>query len=225
MAIRINLLAEAQAAEELRRRDPVKRAIFAGASFVVLALIWSGMAEINEVLAKERLTGVQTAIETRTNEYDHVLADQKKVGAAKIKVDALEKLSSSRFLQGNLLNALQQTLVDGVAMDRFRIEQDYFPGDPGTAPRTNGDRVIPGRPPTIKERIVLTIDARDFSANPGDQVDKFKQAIAKQTYFKTVLDKTNGVQLANPPSPPQNGPDGKPYVSFTLECRYSGQTQ
>ncbi|HSY74471.1 MAG TPA: hypothetical protein VK810_03290, partial [Dongiaceae bacterium] len=136
MAIKINLLAEAQAAEDLRRRDPVKRAIFAGASFVALALIWSGMAEINEVLAKERLTGVQTAIETRTNEYDRVLVDQKKVGAAKIKLDALEKLSSSRFLQGNMLNALQQTLVDGVSADRFRIEQSYFPGDPGTAPRT-----------------------------------------------------------------------------------------
>src|ERR1700728_1254636 len=209
MAIRINLLAEAQAAEDLRRRDPVKRAIFAGASFVVLALIWSGMAEINEVLARERLTGVQTAIETYTNQYDHVLSDQKKVGAAKVKLDALDALASSRFLQGPLLNALQQTLVDGVAMDRFRIEQSYFAEDPGTGPRTNGDRVIPGRPPTTRERIILAIDARDYSSNPGDQVDKFKQAIAKQDYFKTMLDKTNGVQLANPPSPPQNGPDGK----------------
>jgi hypothetical protein len=225
MAIRINLLAEAQAAEELRRRDPVKRAIFAGAAFVALALIWSGMAEINEVLATERLTGVQTAIETRTNEYDRVMEDQKKVGAIKIKLAALEKLSASRFLQGTLLNALQQTLVDGVALDKFRIEQDYFAGDAGTAPQTNGDHVISGRPPTTKERIVLTIDARDFSSNPGDQVDKFKQAIAKQDYFKTVLDKTNGVQLANPPSPPQNGPDGKPYVSFTLECRYMEHTR
>ena len=40
MSIRINLLAEAQIAEDLRRRDPVKRAIFAGAFLVVLALVY-----------------------------------------------------------------------------------------------------------------------------------------------------------------------------------------
>ena len=38
MPIRINLLAEAQAAEEMRRRDPVKRALW-GASIVVVGVI------------------------------------------------------------------------------------------------------------------------------------------------------------------------------------------
>ena len=39
MPIRLNLLAEAQALEESRRRDPVKRAVWAGV-FLVLALAW-----------------------------------------------------------------------------------------------------------------------------------------------------------------------------------------
>ena len=30
---------------------------------------------------------------------------------------------------------------------------------------------------------MVHLDARDFSANPGDQVNKFKEAIAKQAYF------------------------------------------
>ena len=47
MPIHINLLAEAQAAEELRRHDPVKRAIFIGISLVVVALMWSGMVDVN----------------------------------------------------------------------------------------------------------------------------------------------------------------------------------
>ena len=51
MPIHINLLAEAQAAEELRRRDPVKRAIFIGISLVIVALMWSGM------VAGQRLPG------------------------------------------------------------------------------------------------------------------------------------------------------------------------
>ena len=37
---RINLLAEAQAAEELRRRDPVKRATWLGAFLVAAILAW-----------------------------------------------------------------------------------------------------------------------------------------------------------------------------------------
>ena len=42
MPIRINLLAEQQAAEELRRRDPVKRAIWVAGFFVVVVVVWSG---------------------------------------------------------------------------------------------------------------------------------------------------------------------------------------
>jgi len=41
MPIRLNLLAEAQAAEEARRRDPVKRAIWIGALLVSVVLVWS----------------------------------------------------------------------------------------------------------------------------------------------------------------------------------------
>jgi len=39
MPIRINLLAEAQAAEEMRRKDPVKRAIWIGGFVVFLTLL------------------------------------------------------------------------------------------------------------------------------------------------------------------------------------------
>jgi len=38
MPIRINLLAESQALEEMRRRDPVKRAIWVGVLVVSLLL-------------------------------------------------------------------------------------------------------------------------------------------------------------------------------------------
>lgn len=39
MPIRINLLAEAQAAEEMRRKDPVKRSIWIGGFIVFLTLL------------------------------------------------------------------------------------------------------------------------------------------------------------------------------------------
>jgi hypothetical protein len=218
MPIHINLLAEAQAAEDLRRRDPVKRAIFIGVSLIVVSMVWSGMVEVNAILVKERFAGVQMAINAKTNAYQLVESDRKKIGAIQIKLAALQKMQAARFLHGSLLDALQHATVDGVQLTRLRVDQAYLLTE-GTDSQTNGDRVIAGRPATVKERIIAHLDARDFSANPGDQVNKFKEVIAKQAYFQARLDKTNGVQLANPPSAPQTDA-GKPYVMFTLDCRY-----
>jgi hypothetical protein len=54
MPIRINLLAEAKAAEELRRHDPVKRVIFVGALAVALTLVWSSSLQLETMLAKKK---------------------------------------------------------------------------------------------------------------------------------------------------------------------------
>jgi hypothetical protein len=221
MPIHINLLAEAQAAEDLRRRDPVKRVVLLGAMLVVFALFWSAMVEFNAVLANQRLSGVQAEIDTHTNEYYVVQSNQKKIAAANIKLSALQKLRAARFLQGNLLDALQQTIVNGVQLTRLRLDQSYV--DTGGAEnQTNADgHVIMGHPPVVRERIVLSLDARDFSADLN-QFSKFKDAIAAESYFKSTLDKTNGIQLTSI-STPQNGPDGKPYVLFTVECHFPDQ--
>jgi hypothetical protein len=46
-----------------------------------------------------------------------------------------------------------------------------------------------------------------------------KDAVANQSYFKAMLNKTKGVQLISL-SASQLSPDGKPYVLFTLECNF-----
>jgi len=223
MPIRINLLAEALIAEDLRRRDPAKRAIFGGALLVALALVWSSSLMLKEMLAKKDLNQVQGAIQSHTNEYDRIMASTKTIADAENKLQSLKKLSDARFLQGSLLNGLQQTCVPNVQLTRLRVDQDYIYTE-GTASQTTRNGVISGRPPTITERVMVTLDAKDSSANPGDQVNKFTDAVAQQSYFQSMLDKTNGVRLANL-SAPQTGFDGKPYVSFTLECRYPNQTR
>jgi hypothetical protein len=168
------------------------------------------------MIAKEDLVQVQTEIQARTNEWQNVLASQKKVFEARGKLMALQQLSRARFLQGNFMNALQQLNLSGVQLMRVRLDQSYF-SVPGSPNQTNNDHLILGHPATTAEKIVVSLDARDSSANPGDKVDKFKEVLASQDYFKMILSKTNGVQLTSL-SPPQNGPDGKPYVLFTLEC-------
>jgi hypothetical protein len=223
MPIRINLLAEAKAAEELRRHDPVKRAIFCGAFLVVLMLVWSSSLQLENLMANRDLTSRQTQIESRTNEFQRVQADQKKIAEVQHKLDALKKLTNSRFLQGNLLNALQQITEEGVQLTRVTVSQTYF-STPGSPSVTNANGVIQGRPGQVKEKIAVALDAKDSSASPGDQVNKFKETLARHAYFKSALDKTNGIQLLYL-SPIQTGSDGKPNVLFTLECNFQEHTR
>jgi hypothetical protein len=221
MPIRINLLAEAKVAEEMRRHDPVKRVIFLGALLVALMLVWSSSLLLESMLAKKGVTDRQTAIESRTNEYQHVLINQQKIGEVKQKLGALNKLTASRFLQGNLLNALQLARVENVRLTRLRVEQKYSYREATPPP---GAKAAVAGSGTVTEKIVVSLDARDSSSNAGDQVNKMKDAVANQSYFKAALNKTNAVQLVTLSSP-QLSPDGKPFVLFTLECDFPEVTR
>jgi hypothetical protein len=223
MPIRINLLVETQIAEDLRRRDPVKRIIIGGVVAVALMLLWWSGVQLRVIVAEKDLNQIEAGIQSHTNAFELVQVSQQKINEANEKLAALQKLANSRFLQGNLLNALQQATVDGVQLIRLRVDQTY-PATESIAPQTNGTRITAGLPGTVTEKIVVSLDARDFSSNPGDQVNKFKDAISRQPYFQAELSKTNGVRLTSL-SPPQIGPDGKPSVLFTLQCVYPDQTR
>jgi hypothetical protein len=224
MPIKINLLAEARAAEEMRRRDPVKRAMIFGGLLVGAFLVWSAAVEVNTIVAKETLARVNGEIKTRTATHDSVVFAQKKNAAARAKLDQLQRFSAARFLQGNLLNALQQATVDGVQLTRLHVDQTYLLTE-GTQAQTNSDNtVVAGKASTVRERITLSLDAKDSGANPGDQMNKFKEALTGQIYFKSALSKTNGIRLMNL-SPPEVAFDGKPFVLFSIECHYNDQTR
>jgi hypothetical protein len=218
MPIRINLLAEALAAEDLRRRDPVKRAVYAGAFLVVLSLVWYSSTFLKTMVEKQKLNQVQAEIQTHTNDYAKVVSNLKKIADAQKRLDALDQLAATRFLQGNLMNALQQTYVPNVQLSRLRVDQTYG-ATAATAARTNGSVIIPARPASVAEHVSLIMDAKDFSPNPGDQVNHFKEALLKQDYFSQDLDSTNGIRLSSM-SALQTAGDSKSYVMFTLQCRF-----
>ncbi len=222
MPIRINLLAEAQAEEELRRRDPEKRANFLGAFLVALALVWFSSTWLTYMLAKQKLNQVQADIQAHTNAYTQEKINLAKISEIQHRIDSLQQLSAARFLQGNMMNALQQTYVPNVQLTRLRIEQSYS-ASAAVAAKTNSFGVIPGKPPAVTEHIVLTLDAKDFSPNPGDQVNHYKDALLKQDFFKSNLDTVSGVRLASL-SALQTPLDSKPFVLFTLECRFLDKT-
>ena len=221
MPIRINLLAEALAEEDLRRRDPVKRAIFAGVFLVGLSLVWFSSIWLTYVMYKQRLNQIDAEIQLRAGDYDQVLSNSKKIADLKTRMDDLDKLAAARFLQGNLLNALQQTYVPNVQLTHLRVEQNYS-GTAAVPAKTNSFGVIPGHPAVQTEHVTLMLDAKDFSPNPGDQVQHFKDALLKHPYFADSL-QTNGMKLSGL-SALQIPADSKPYVMFTLECRLLDRT-
>jgi hypothetical protein len=210
MPIHLNLLAETQAADELRRRDPVKRMVFATVLVVVLMFVWWSWLQLRVMVANANLSQVEGQIQQHTNEYQVVLVNEKKIADAKANLAALRKLANSRFLQGNLLNALQNVTVPGVQLVRLMVNQSYA----AAAQANNSQTAAP-----VTEKIVVSLDAQDFSSDPGDQVNKFKNAIGQEPYFKTQLGRTNDVRLMNL-SAPQVDTTGKPSVEFTLQCTY-----
>jgi hypothetical protein len=224
MPIRINLLAEAQAIEDLRRRDPVKRAIWVGAGLAIVVLAFSISLQLKAAFANHELRRVASQLSTRTNEFQQVMANQRKLADVNRRLSMLQQMATNRMLHGTLLNALQRTAMDDVQLTRLRTDESYIYNEEVKTKTNSNDRVIPGRPASVTERIVVTLEAKDSGANPGDQVNRFKQTVNQSPYFQEVLGKSTGVRLANL-SPPQTGPDGKPFVLFTLECRYPDKTR
>jgi len=225
MPIRLNLLAETQAAEEARRRDPVKRAMWVAALVIVAILVWSSSLQLKAMLIRSDVTRLQAQIGSHADQYRVIRESQSKAQEINQKIKALQQLAEVRLLNGTLLNALQQTTVNDVQLLRLRLEQAYTAFE-GTKPRTNSAKiVIPGKPATATEKILLTLEGADCSPNAGDGLNRYKDALAANAYFEKALVKTNGISLKSLAPPHLSPITGKRSVIFTLECRYPDETR
>ena len=219
MPIRINLLAEQQAADELRRRDPVKRAIWLSGFLVGATVVWSGYLQVKLMAATREVNQVEAQWKKIESDFVKVTSNLNKTVEAERKWEALQTLATNRFLWAPPLNALQFVMlsVDDVQITRLKTDQTYQMTE-AVKPSTNSaGNISRGRPASAREKIVLTIDAKDYSKRPGDQVPKFQEAIANYPYFKTNLQKT---ELTGR-SPRQDGDaSGRPFVTFSIDCLY-----
>src|SRR6478735_3111088 len=125
MPIRLNLLAEAQAAEEMRRKDPVKRAIYVSALLITAVLGWASTLQLQAIVANKDLSSIQARVNQSTNEFARLTELQKQTGQMTQKLAALATLSTNRFLAGTLLNALQHTTVEDVQLIHLKLDQSY----------------------------------------------------------------------------------------------------
>lgn len=219
MPIRINLLADAQAAEEARRRDPVKRAAWIAGFLVFLMALWIVSLQLKVGSARSGLRAQEQGWTSIEKKYGAVLTNQARLGEINGKLSALYRLSTNRFLWGPALNAFQQTLVDQVQVVRFKTEQTYVAIAEVPSKKQN-ERTIPGSPAASVEKLSITLDARD-NGNAADQnFNKYKLALESAPFFKTLLQKQpDGFRLVNRGAQTSDLMEPtKLYAPFTLEC-------
>jgi hypothetical protein len=223
MPIRLNLLAESQAMEDMRRRDPVKRSLLVGIGVVSVMLVWSASLWIKSIAYKSEISSLDNLMQVHANQHKEVMNNLSQIKEISQKLAALDKLATNRFLVANLLNALQQTTIDEVQLSRLRLDDNLIYNEeikPGTsrAPRAA----------SVTEKILLTLDARDSCAKPGDLIPKFQQKIAAAPYFDAMLNKSDSerVHLKDGSySAVQMGVDNRPFQPFALECRFKEKTR
>src|SRR5512141_100163 len=98
MPIRINLLAETHALEDMRRRDPVKRTIWVGGVLVLLMLAYSSKLQLNTMLRRAEVSRIEGQVSTRTNEFKQVINNQRALADCQLRLKALNQLACSRLL-------------------------------------------------------------------------------------------------------------------------------
>ncbi len=144
MPIRINLLAEGQAAEELRRKDPVKRGIWIAGFFVSLVLLWLLKLQCDIWFDQKDLTRINSRWTEIKANYAAVTNNVMKTAEINRKLVALDQLTTNRFLWAPVLNALQKCVVNNVQVLRFRGDQVYVKQDPQEIGSGATKRTIPG---------------------------------------------------------------------------------
>lgn len=236
MPVRINLLSETIAAEEERRNDPVKRSMWIGSFFIFLVVLWYSSLLIEQMVVSSRL-------EEKKTEWTRLEPANKELREASVgirdamtRVSALDRLATNRFLWAPVLNALQYTLVeDRVQLVRLNGAHSYVvvlppKEDPKKkdAAAATGEKKAPApkkkkkadKPAASTEKIVLTLDARDYGGQGEQNFNAFIDAIGRSAYFKDKLD-AGGVRLAKllPPTSDGGGTE-KPFTLFTVECKF-----
>ena len=216
---RINLLADQLAAAQARRRDPVRRGFQLVMAVVVLLLGWAGLLGFKLSAKHAELSRSTAEFQTFEKEAKAATQFSKKSADVEYLITNLVQHSTNRFLWARPLSALQQSMVDGIQVVRISFEQNVVNVE-GIKPTREDDKPVPGKPGFSTEKTILTIQAKNFGDSAN--VDKFIEAIAATSHFRSSLRKSNPVILKNR-LPTQVDPvdPSISFTMFTIECIYA----
>jgi hypothetical protein len=218
MPIRINLLAEAQAAAELRRKDPVKRGIWVGGFLVFVVVLWIAKLQLDISFENRDYNNVEAEWKGKMTKYSAVTNEQATTADIEQKLAALDTLATNRFLWGPVLNALQKTIVDNVQVIRLTGDQTYVKEEGHDVGSGSTRRHTPG---SMTEKVSLTIEAKDLK--PNDQgYTKYKESLGTFDFFAKRLQRRDGFVMDGTLGPLTIDPvdPSKQFVTFTLASHF-----
>jgi hypothetical protein len=214
MPIRINLLAEQQAAEERRRRDPVKRAFWVGGFCVALMLLWSlylVLEKWNHAQEEADLKDKCRRLETNSVQ---VITNRTRISEIDRKLALLHQVATNRFLWGPFLNSLQFCGQRDLELLHLNVRQDYIE-TPEVKPARPGGRFEPA---TSTERIVATLVAKYSGPSPEQGIEQYKRSLRTDPFLKRCFTNENSLKLAGFPQRLVDPLDpSRAYTQFTLE--------
>jgi hypothetical protein len=218
MPIKINLLAEAHAAEELRRKDPVKRAIWVASFCVCVVLLWMLKLQLDVHFSVTDYNRIEKQFEDISSKYAAVTNNLLKTTAVDQRLAALDQLTTNRFLWAPLLNTLQKTMVDDVQLTRLSSDQRYVKTEPRPLAGGSGKTTAAGG---AVESISLFITAKDTTPNQQGYI-RYKESLSNCDYFLKHLKRRNGFVLDGTLSQPAIDPSNpnKQFVTFALVSHF-----
>ncbi len=118
-------MAEQLAAEELRRRDPVKKAFWLAGLAVALMLLWALYLGLNVRSESADLADLQLKWAAQTNTSLQASNAFRNYLDLEDKLKSLGRYATNRFLWANALNALQYTTVTNVRLVSLTSVEEY----------------------------------------------------------------------------------------------------
>lgn len=225
MPIRLNLLAEQFSAEEARRRDPVKRATWIAGFIVALLVVFGGYLQTRIFLAGRSLGAEKAALKKLEKDSTSAAKNLKRTNEIENRLAAITAFATNRFLWASTLDALQGVMVDNVVVVKIRGDQEFAIEQVKPTKKELDAGVAKGTAPKpremARERITLTVEARDY-ADPADlNYNQFISRIAGADLFRQELTGSEGITLkdrlprrALPENP------GRQFIPFSIECRF-----
>ncbi len=226
MPIKLNLLAEVQSAEEIRRKDPLRYAIYCSAGVILVVLLWVCMNQMFISGKNKELSGLNSSWERMKPQYNLIQSNLAYLNDLHQQLNQLTNYVTNRFLWANVLNALQQCITNvskNVQFTRFRTDHSFQVTQPSLEVKEGKKIVVPG---LSVEKIKFLIEAKDYGKEEEDNVVRLREAIAEFPFFKERLDRARGVRLESL-SPRINDPENpeRSYVVFTIECEFPDKTR
>ena len=218
MPIRINLLAEAQAAAELRRKDPVKRGIWVGSFLVCVVVLWIAKLQLDISFENHSYSDLEADWKSKMNKYSTVTNEQSKIGEVNRKLAELDVLHTNRFLWAPVFNALQKTVVDQVQVTRLIGAQTLVKEEGHDVGTGANRRHVPG---AMIEKVSLSIEAEDLK--PSDETyNRFKEALCTFDFFTTRLQRRDGFVMDGVLGPLTVDPvdPNRQFRTFTLASHF-----